>query len=374
MDNGKIVILHLIETTGPGGAETVLLNIVQQLKQEEFASIVVVTGEGWLHKKLLAAEIPTMILPSSKPNDWRFLRQVIRQVKHCKVDLIHSHLAGMNFYACLTGIFSRKPVIATYHGMVGDWNKKNLKNRIKYAVIKRGVRQVVAVSNYLNRELVQTWRFGPGRIQTIYNGVDFDTFDRAEHRASLKAELGIPADSRLIGMVGHIRPAKGYEYFIQAARIVANSQPDCYFLVVGEGKGRLFEDLKTLVRQLDLENRFIFTGLRDDVAEILGQLDVFLLSSTTEGLSIATIEAMGLGKPVVVTDSGGPREIVEDAVTGFLVPPANPHALAEKVVRLLEDKDLARNLGRRARAHVRAKFSLDQCVDSYIKLYRNCQR
>ncbi len=370
----KMRILHLIETTEPGGAEMMLLQIARRLDPDEFESLAIVPDTGWLHRQLLAADIPTIVLQSTGANDWIFVRKLIGRIRKHRIDLIHSHLAGMNFYACLAGIFGRKPVIATYHGMVGDWNKKNLKNRIKYAVIRRGARQVVAVSNYLNRELVQTWGFGPGRIQTIYNGVDFDTFDRTGRGASLKAELGIPADSRLIGMVGHIRPAKGYEYFIRAARIVANSQPDCYFLAVGEGKGRLFEDLKTLVRQLDLENRVIFTGLRDDVAEILRQLDVFLLSSTTEGLSIATIEAMGLGKPVVVTDSGGPREIVEDAVTGFLVPPANPHALAEKVVRLLEDKDLARNLGRRARAHVRAKFSLAQCLDRYIKLYHDCQR
>lgn len=368
----KRKILHLIETTGPGGAETVLLNIVRRLNRDNFESSVVIMGAGWLHNQLTGSGVDVRIIDSSKANDLMFLRKIYHLVRTERVDLIHSHLDGMNFYACLTGLTTRRPVIATFHGMVGDWHKTSVKSKLKFAVIRKSATRVVAVSNYLKRELVQKWRFSSDHVTMIHNGVDFQVLDRTSQTSSVRAELGLSPETPLIGMVANIRRPKGYQYFVEAARLISDRMPECRFLIVGQGEGNLLNELTSQIEALGLTDRVILTGFREDVAQILAQLDIFMLSSLSEGLSIATIEAMGLGKPVVVTDSGGPGEIVRDGETGYLVPPADPKALADRAVELLRNHSLAERMGQAARADVRLRFSLEQNVRSYEQLYREC--
>ncbi|MBI5267434.1 MAG: glycosyltransferase family 4 protein [candidate division Zixibacteria bacterium] len=365
-------ILHLIETTGPGGAETVLLSIVGRLNRDDFDSLVVVMGRGWLHEQLTDRGADVRIIHSSKANDWMFLRKLCRLVGTERVDLIHSHLDGMNFYACLGGLLTRRPVIATFHGTVGDWHGAGIKSKLKYAVIRKRATRVVAVSNYLKRELEQKWSFSSDRVTMIHNGVDFEALDAQVPKGSLRSDLGLEPGMPLIGMVGNIRAPKGYRYFVEAARLIRDRIPECRFLIVGHGEGALLHELTNQITTLGLADRVILTGFREDVAHILSQLDLFMLSSLTEGLSIATIEAMGLGRPVVVTDSGGPGEIVRDGETGFLVPPASAKALADRAVELLHNRALAECMGHAARAHVRRRFSLEQNVRSYEQLYREC--
>jgi len=256
--------------------------------------------------------------------------------------------------------------------MVGDWQGTGMKSRLKFAVIRKSATRVVAVSNYLKRELEQKWRFTSDQVTVIHNGVDFEAFDIQPGKSSLRTELGLEPGTPLIGMVGNIRGPKAYRYFVEAARLVSDRMPECRFLIVGHGEGDLLNELIGQIEALGLKGKVILTGFRHDVAQILAQLDVFMLSSLSEGLSIATIEAMGLGKPVVVTDSGGPGEIVRDGETGYLVPTADPKALADRAMELLQNHSLAERMGLAARADVRLRFSLDQNVLSYEQLYREC--
>jgi glycosyltransferase involved in cell wall biosynthesis len=372
MENRKTVVLHMIETTGPGGAETVLLNVVGWLDPMEFESIVLLTGTGWLYDSMKAAGTTPLVAKSSGAFDWRFLREIMRVVRTRRVDLIHSHLPDANFYACLAGLFTRIPVVVTFHGMVGTWSTPSPKNRLKMALIKWQAKSVIAVSDHLKNELVQGWSFRPDQITRIYNGVDFGLLDQVTVPNSLRSEFGIPLTATLIGSVGNIRPAKGYEYLLNAARIVIDTAPDAYFVVVGEGHGELLAGLLALRSSLGLQERVFFAGFRSDVSQLLKQCDIFAMSSNTEGLSIATIEAMGLGKPVVVTNSGGPAEIVEDGKTGLLIPPQSADALAQGILRLIRDRELASVLGAAAKFAVRDRFCIKRSVKSYAELYRSC--
>ena len=374
MQKQKITILHIIETTGPGGAETVLLNIVSGLSQERYESIVVLKGSGWLNDSLTASGIVPVVVPSRGALDWRYLRTVSRLVRRHKVDLIHSHLPDSNFYACLAGLMTRTSVIATFHGMVGAWYTKTLKNRAKMAVIRSVAKRVVAVSDFLKREMITEWSFSEDQLTRIYNGVDFAKFDSATGADSVRTEFHIPAAARLVVSVGNIRKPKGYEYLLRAARRVIDEFGSVYFLVAGEGHGVLLEELQALRRQLKLEEHVILAGFREDVATLLKACDLFVLPSVTEGLSIATIEAMGLGKPVVVTDSGGPSEIVESGRTGLLAAPRDAESLAQGILRLLKEPQLATQLGTKAKLEVSEKFSATNCVKGYADLYESCLR
>jgi glycosyltransferase involved in cell wall biosynthesis len=186
----------------------------------------------------------------------------------------------------------------------------------------------------------------------------------------LRQELGCGGESKLVGMIANISTCKGCDDFIRAARRVADTFPQVRFVSVGDIDPALRQPLFSLVRELGLQNRFFFLGFREDVPEILSELDIFVLSSLSEGLSIATIEAMAAGKPVVVTRSGGPEEIVEDGRTGFLVPPANPDALAERICDVLRAPGRAHAMGLSAQAEVKSRFTLEKMVREYERLYQ----
>jgi len=363
-------ILHTIETGGPGGAETVLLNLASNLDSNRFRSLVLIPEDGWLRKQLQEREIPTFIAKSRVWYDLRVLTVMVRLVKQEKVDLIHSHLPGQNFYSCLAGCLTGRKTIVTYHGALWLSEGEGLRRDIKLWFVRNWATAVVVVSDYLERSL-RNARFPTSKIVRIYNGVNTGQFSvtRIGH---LRKELGCADGIKLIGMVANLRQSKGYEYLIRAARKVVDSMPQARFVAVGEINQVIAERLSSLLGELCLQDRFFFLGFRQDVPEILGDLDVFVLSSTCEGFSLATIEAMAAGKPLVVTRSGGPQEIVEDGRTGLLVPPADADALAARICELLRNPERAAALGENARAKVVSEFSLARMVSNYERLYERC--
>jgi glycosyltransferase involved in cell wall biosynthesis len=143
------------------------------------------------------------------------------------------------------------------------------------------------------------------------------------------------------------------------------------FVIAGEGSGKIYDDVLALRDQLGLQHKVTFLGLRTDVAEIMRSLDVYVLSSTTEGFSIACIEAMASGTPVVATRSGGPEEILEDERSGLLVPVRNPDAMAGAVDRITSDRNLAANLVAGARIRVTSRYTLDSMLNSYEALFES---
>ncbi len=365
-------ILHLIETTGPGGAETVLINIIHHLPRDRFASAAVATGPGWVYDNLTALDIPVEIIPLRQMNGLAFLGHLRKIIRKYHIDLLHAHLDDMNFYATLGGWLCGKPVVTTFHGLIGNWTEQKLKTRLKLAVVRHRACRIIAVSDFMRETLIDRWKMPPPRVHRIYNGVDFSVFETEDVHRGIREEYGIPTDAPLVAAVGNIREPKGYEYLVRAAKIVREKIPESRFLIIGQGEGALLDQLNALITELDLTETVIVTGFREDIPQLLSQIDLFALTSLTEGLSIATIEAMAAGKAVVVTASGGPEEIVDDGVTGFLVPPADDQSLAERITQVLSDHQLRQTISEAGRQSVRQKFSIGHNVNEYIKVYRQC--
>jgi glycosyltransferase involved in cell wall biosynthesis len=372
MFSKRIKILHVIESSGPGGAETVLLNIVNNLDKSTYHSIVVLLRIGWLYQKLKEGGIPTILLSSVRSYDLGFLFRLWLNIKKHGVDLIHSHLPDVNLYSCLAGFTAGVPIVTTYHGKVTKPQKKIDPDNLKYSLIRRLSTKIVTVSNWLKNDLVQTALFPPGKLKTIYNGVDWKRFDLPFDSVTKKRELKIDLDEKVVGMVANLRPVKGYEYFVRAAAIIAKSIPKVRFLIIGEEEDKLKKRVTREADALGLTDKVIFLGFREDVPELLRILDLFVLSSISEGLSIATIEAMAAGVPVVATRSGGPQEVMVDGKTGFLVSPKDEKSLAEKALILLKNRKLATCMGKEAQVQVRTKFSIDVMIGNYQTVYQEC--
>jgi glycosyltransferase involved in cell wall biosynthesis len=186
--------------------------------------------------------------------------------------------------------------------------------------------------------------------------------------------LALADDTLLVGALGNVRKPKAYDLFLRAARLLRDHSSNYRFAIAGEASGNLFTELLALRHDLGLDEVVTFLGLRSDVVEFLRSIDVYVLSSTTEGFSIACIEAMAAGAPVVSTRCGGPEEILEHEDTGLLVPVQDPAALAGAVRRIVENRTFADTLRKHALQRVSERYALGAMVHSYEKLFEDSAR
>lgn len=364
-----IRILHVIDTTGPGGAETVFVELADRLRADHcFKSVVLLRGAGWVLDALRKRGLHVVLLNAKGSFNWRYLLSLQSLVRRERIDLIQSHLLGSNVYCALAGWLTRRPVVATFHGAV-DINPNERWRGLKFWLMQRAVSRYVTVSRSLGETIKAAGLLDPARACVIYNGVDLQRFDRPRHRRLIQ-ELKLPDDAILVGSLGNVRPAKTYDVLIRAADKLCRRDPHLYFVVAGDIKRNVMQPLEALLGELNLRERVRFLGFRQDTADYLAGLDVFVLSSSSEGFSIATIEAQATGLPVIATRSGGPEEIVEDGETGVLVPINDPSALADAMWRVISNRALAEALGQAGRATVARRFAIEVMVQAYEELYR----
>jgi glycosyltransferase involved in cell wall biosynthesis len=360
-----IRILHTIDTTGPGGAETVFVNLVGGLDKKRFQSFAAIHGPGWVYDSLLKKGIHTLSVKSSGPFDIKYLYQLLRIIKDYKIDVIQSHLMGSNLYCSIAGMIFRIPVISTFHGYV-DKSENERYSFIKRNLINMGSNKIVFVSNHLRSHFVNQLFFSQPKSMTIYNGVDSNIFYPKKSN-SIRAQLGIGPENLVVGAVGNIRPAKRYDLFLKAARIVYKKRPDCRFIVAGQVSGRLYYDLLKLRKDLGLTETFFFVGFQADAAKVFHNIDIFLLSSSSEGFSISTLESMFCGVPVVATRSGGPEEIVKNKKNGLLVE-CNEKKIAEGILELANNSYLYNTIKSNNLKSI-SYFNMQTMIKKYESIY-----
>ena len=360
-------ILHIIDTTGPGGAETVFIDLVTHLPGDKYRSIVIIRGKGWVYEELCRRGVEPIILDAKGSFNWRYLKSLVGLIRREKVDLVQSHLLGSNVYCSLAGLISRKPVVATFHGAVDIGEKERLKG-LKFGAINLGASTIVAVSDSLKHNIVERTPLKRSKICVIYNGINTAEFGRPSS-AVIRRQFGWSDSDIIIGSLGNIRTAKAYDILLQAAALLRERVGNVRFVIAGQGKGRLYDDLLRLREELQLGDIVHFLGFNDDPAGFLSNLDIFLLSSISEGFSIATIQAMAAGVPVIVTRSGGPEEIVSHKENGWLVEAGSAMAIVEAIEKLVNEPDLRNTLAAKGQVHARQKFDVQAMLESYQKIY-----
>ena len=363
----RYTILHTIETGGPGGAENVVLNLASRLDPSRFRALVMLGSDRWLGGKLEEKGIPTY---RSKSKGWYDLvapREIASLVRRESVDLIHSHLPGQNFNSCIAGRMTGCKTAVCYHGGVELADTRRWKGALKFWWVRHNADAFIVVCDFVG-EMLKGMGVAKEKVIRIHNGVDVARFN-GHGSGQLRGELKLAAGAPLVGMIANLRASKGYDYYVRAARLVVDQFPDAHFVSVGELKPVYAEPLRRMVIELRLEKNFTFLGFREDVAQVLRDLDIFVLSSTSEGFPLSILEAMAAGKPVVATRCGGPQEIVDNGRTGVLVEVADFKALAAGIADLIRQPELARRLVSSARAELEARFSLDVMIRQYENLY-----
>jgi len=363
-----INIMHVIDTRGPGGAEAVYLSLIDNLPKDIFFSFAIVSGKGYVYDKLTEIHASKTIIPSKGSFNFKYLYQLIFFVKKHKINIIQSHLFGSNVYCCIVGWICKIPVISTFHGFV-DIDNYSKFNSLKFRLIDKWASSIVFVSNSLKERMIAEFSLQKSKCITIYNGVDKKKLVVIPDK-SLRKKYGIDDTNILIGSVGNIRPAKGYEILLKAAAKVIKENPESRFMIAGQGEGELYGKIKRIRTELKLDDFVFFIGYYDDVLTFYANIDIFVSSSLSEGFSLSTIEAMACKLPIVVTKSGGPEEIITNLKSGLIVKAGCPDMLADAINKIIKDPIL-RDQCIKGGEKMLCKFLLINTVEQYSRLYHD---
>ena len=360
-------ILYLSTSSGPGGAERVISNLSASLDPARYRAILCLFRPGWIQEHTENRGVRTYVIPTQGMFDWRWVLRVKRLLKDEHVDLIHAHEFDANVQGTFVAALSGVPLVATVHGKNYFWEK--LRRRLAYQWVSRNA-TMVAVSENLKQFIVEKVGVDSGHVKVVYNGVDLLPHCGPDDIDQCRKELDLPTSDQIVGVVGNLYPVKGHQYLIAAIPAVLAKCPNTTFIFAG--RGQLEGELKEQAHQLGVAQKVRFLGLRQDIPRILAVLHAFVLPSLSEGLSMAILEAMVAGKPVIATDVGGNPELVEDSETGYLVPSQNSQALADRLISLLMNRDRALQFGKVGQLRAQGQFSLRTMVREYQGIYDQC--
>ncbi|GGE61535.1 capsular polysaccharide biosynthesis protein [Streptosporangium jomthongense] len=360
-------ILHVIDTTGPGGAETVFLALAEGCIKQGYRSVALIRGPGWVEQQLKTRSIPYYIRDCKGSLNLRFLLEMRSIIRKEQVTHIQSHLLGSNVYTSILGLFTGLPVTATFHGHVDISPNERFRNA-KLALIKLGARHVVSVTEDLKNTINQTtgsWcRLYP---TVIPNGIDLSELE--------KLPIGAPASSDkplTLGCLGNIRPAKNYALAIEFVQLLKSKGTNVMLRIAGDDTKSGAIELKKEVARLGLEENVEFLGFINDVPGFFGSIDVFLMTSSSEGHPLALTQALAAAKPILSTRNGVERVVPEHLL--FLAHEHTAASLFAALEELLRSSETAAIAGASerlvaGRKFVKDNYSEDVMRQRYINLY-----
>jgi len=359
--------MHLVSSISVGGAERALLELAEKSNREEFEIHICYFGSvkgASFHDEFERLGLPFYKILTSRFYDFKNLTKVTKYIRKHDINIIHTHLTDADILGRIAGMLTNRPVITTVQNELRRYMELRIDRKLlNYITVKYLTTHIVVVSELLREQIIKEWKIGEEKISTIHNMANVDIF----LDASARVRRG--RDQRFtITNVGRLSKQKAQHILLEAAQKVVSRFPEAHFLFVGQGE--LEQDLKQLTRSLRLEKNVEFLGVRSDVANILAQSDIFVLSSFWEGLPLSAIEAMASACAIVLTDVGGNRELIEHKKSGMIVPPGDSDLLAEAIINLLTQDDFRLSLGRAARARAIEKFDVSLIVKRYEELYK----
>jgi glycosyltransferase involved in cell wall biosynthesis len=360
-------ILFLIKGLGRGGAEQIIASAAPHLDRSRFDYEVayLLPWKDALVKDLDDAGVPAICLNGSRGAAW--VSRMRRLVSSGRFDLIHAH-SPVAATAARVGLGrGGPPIVYTEHNV---WERYHPATYWSNMLTFGRNRHVFAVSDHVRDSI--RYRFAlrglpMPPVETLYHGIDQASVARWSRRDGVRVELHIPGDAPVIGTVANFKSHKRLDQLLLAVALVRREVPDVRLVMVGQGP--LEGELRHLAGSLDLNDRVVFTGFREDAPRVCSTFDVFALSSEHEGLSIALIEALALGKAAVATDVGGLAEVIQDGRQGYLVPVGQESAMASRIVELLRDPKLRARMGAEGRARA-AVFDIRNSVHRMERVYQ----
>jgi glycosyltransferase involved in cell wall biosynthesis len=359
-------ILLLIKGLGRGGAEQILASSTPHLDTERFHYEVayVLPWKDALVKELEDAGVETRCLDGSRGIAW--VGRLRRLVMDECFDLVHTHSPVAASLARVALGSDGSAIVHTEHNV---WERYHRATYWSNMLTFPRNRHVFAVSDHVRASIrypqaLVGLRMPP--VETLYHGIDQDSIGGWFSPNDVREELGIPADAPVVGTVANFKSHKRLDQLLHAAKRVRREVPAVRFVLVGQGQ--LEMQLRGLTHQLGLDDTVVFTGFREDAQRVCSAFDVFALSSEHEGLSIALIEALALGKPAVVTEVGGLTEVIQHERQGYTVPLHEPATFADRIAQLLRDPELRSRMGQEGRLRAET-FDIRRSVRRMERVY-----
>ncbi|MFQ6082884.1 MAG: glycosyltransferase family 4 protein [Candidatus Aminicenantia bacterium] len=345
------------------GGQRQVLYLTRGLNQRGYSVRLFTQPDSPLYQEARKANIPTTPVKIRNEFDLLAVSKIAYWLKKEKVVLVHFHDAHSLAVGSIASTIAKTP-LKVVSRRVDFPIKKNFLSKIKYTY---GIDGIIAVSNGVKKVLVKN-EINSKLIEVIHPGADFEKFELPSAENYLRQELGLSSTDFLVGIVAHLADHKGHKYLIEAAQLIRKTTDKIKIIVVGDGPLKM--ELANKSRAQETDNMIFFLGFRKDISQILSSLDLFVLSSYLEGLGSSILDAMACQLPVVATRTGGIPEAVKDGKTGLLVPPRDSNSLAQAILRLFRDRDLAKKMGEKGYQAVKEKFSVESMVDKTINFYQ----
>ncbi len=384
----KVKVMHIITRLDKGGSaqntlltcrelsrkyEIVLvhgLSIESQMTEQEKESVDRGIKES-VEKGVRVIAIPSLVRKISPLQDLKALFSLWRLFIRERPFIVHTHTSKGGILGRLAAKLAGVPIIIhTPHGHVFYGHFGPLVSKcflLTERLMARITDRIVALTQAERNDHIALSVFSPQKIATIHSGVDVDQYMNVHvNIAEKKRALGLNSKSFVVGTVGWLLPIKGPLHLLKAMSYVWESHPETTLIFVG--KGDLEKGLKVEARRLGVSEKVLFLGWRDDIPEIMQVLDVFVLASLNEGMGRVLVEAMAAGKPVVASRVGGILDLVNEGQNGFLAEPGDEKGLAIAIKKLLEDKKMRDEMGKKGREMAQG-FSVEKMVEKIDVLY-----
>lgn len=371
-------ILHIVGDSQFGGGAVLILRIAQAAAEQGY-QVDVLSTNFQFKKEIAATGLGTVSLDCI----WREIRPLrdlcglfilYRFLRSSPYDIVHTHTSKAGLIGRAAAYFARIPVIIhTVHGFAFHEESRPIVVRFYSALERLAAKwcnKIVTVSNYHRKWAIDLRISKPNHILAIPNGISPSRVVPLVPRDHFRTALGVASSDVLLVSAGRLAPQKGIEYLIEAVKILVDGGiNNLRVLIAGDGPLKNFLENKTV--ELGLQSRFIFLGFRSDVADVVNAGDIAVMPTEREGLSIALLEAMAMGKPIVTTVIGSNLEVTEHGKHARLVNPKDTQALAGAIRELVLDKGLSAKLGDSSRNHFSEFYTENIMVKSYLDLYES---
>lgn len=365
-DINKNNIMFLLQGLEMGGLEKMVVDLVNNMPPSYRISMCCYDSLGPLLKSI-SSSIEVIYLKRKSGFDLSYIMKLFKVMRKKKIEIVHLHNRTAFIYgtiaARLAGI---RNIIYTEHGRT---IKLTRKAKIAHRLMNRVLKKTVVVTRYLKEMLVEKEGFNPNKIIIIPNGIDGSKFMINKSTLREENDLSLKEEDKIIGIVARLDPIKNHKCLIGAMTLIEKEEPKAKLLVVGDGP--LKSTLIKKVKDRNLQETIYFLGEREDIPNILAGVDLFVLSSLSEGMSITLVEAMAAGLPIIATEVGGNPDLIDHGKNGILVPKGDENAMASAILKVLKNTKIARSLGAEARKKYESEYTLDMMVKKYIAIYEN---
>jgi glycosyltransferase involved in cell wall biosynthesis len=360
--------LILCQNLGVGGAEELILGASTALPTVGVdAGVVALTRRGPIADEIAAAGVPLHLVPGQPgPRDPAAFVRLVRLLQREQPDVVHTFLIVAGIYGRLAALAAGVPLVLAAEQNV--YARKPRRHALMERALAARTYRIVACCDVVARYYQHQVGVPRSKIAVLYNAVRFGRRPLPTDAETARFALRLPPDALVIGTLGRLTEQKGHRALLQAVASLIRNVPNVVLLLAGAGPLRA--ELEADAARLDAADHVRFLGMRRDRATLYAAMDIFVLSSRWEGLSLALVEAMGAGRAIVATEVGGNPEVVRHRQTGLLVPPVDAGALSDALLTLATDRQLRASLGDAAAADARMRFSIERHVTELAALYR----